>query len=55
MLSDGRLSARDFASKSIDGRRVIRLAKTCGELTDSPYIRAGRLGYYGGTYENVFL
>ena len=54
-LSHGRVSARAFASKSIHGRRVIILAKTCGKLTASPYIRAGRLGYYGGTYENVFL
>src|SRR6266511_792195 len=52
MLRDGHVSARAFASKLIHGRRVIRLAKTCGELTASPYIRAGRLGYYGGVYEN---
>jgi hypothetical protein len=53
--SDGRVSARGFVSRSIHGRCEIRLAKTCAELTASPYICAGRLGYYGGTYENVFL
>jgi hypothetical protein len=36
MPSDGRVSARAFASKLIHGRREIRIAKTCGELTASP-------------------
>jgi hypothetical protein len=45
MLNGGLIPWQAYASKSGHCDRVIRLTKTSGQLTDSPHIRAGQLGF----------